>query len=184
MQVEDCYLVGQVLKPHGIHGEVKVYFDVDDIEAYEDKESIYIRTGSKLTPFLIRTFRIISPNQAVVKFQNVDTRNDAELLSGMETYLPLSELPPLKEGQFYYHDIIGYQIVDLQLGPLGKISKVLEMPGNDLIEMAFKGKQVLIPINDAIVKKADSSTQTVTTELPEGLLDIYLGLPEKEDQES
>ncbi|MBK9448667.1 MAG: hypothetical protein IPN95_04500 [Bacteroidetes bacterium] len=56
MRVEDCFLLGRILKPHSLHGECKVYFDVDFIEDYEDLESVYVLQGNKLTPFLWNPF--------------------------------------------------------------------------------------------------------------------------------
>lgn len=175
MQVEDCFQLGQIRRPHGILGEVKAFFDVDDIEPYIDKESVYILQGSKLTPFVIETFRPISGTLAVIKFQGIYDRTQAESLGGAEMYLPLSELPPLEDGQFYYHDIIGYKIVDAREGELGTVERIIEMPGNDLIDMKYQARQVFIPMNDAIVKRADHATRSIHTELPEGLLEIYMG---------
>ena len=177
MLVEDCYLVGQILKPHGISGEVKAYFDVDFIEDYEDMESVFLLRVNKLTPFSLEEFRSIAPNQAVVRFQGIYDRTQAETLVGCEMYLPLSELPELEEGQFYYHEVIGYQVVDAKLGPLGTVRKIVEMPGNDLMEMEYEGKEVLIPMSKTIVLGADHVGSILNTDLPEGLLEVYLTPP-------
>lgn len=177
MLVEDCFLLGEVRRPHGINGEVKAFFDVDFVDDYEDLESVYLLIGGKLTPFFVEEFRYTTSNVVVLRFKGYFNRDQVEALSGCEMYLPLAELPPLVEGQFYYHEVIGYQVHDAQLGALGHVAKIVEMPGSDLIEMDYLGKEVLIPITRTIVLRADSATKILHTNLPEGLLEVYTTEP-------
>jgi 16S rRNA processing protein RimM len=177
MLVEDCFLLGEIRRPHGINGEVKAFFDVDFIDDYEDLESVYLLIGGKLTPFFVEEFRYTTSNVVVLRFKGIFNRDQVEGLSGCEMYLPISELPALEEGQFYYHEVIGHQVVDAELGPLGHVDKILEMPGNDLIEMRYAGKEVLIPITRTIVLRADNVAKVLHTHLPEGLLEVYTTEP-------
>lgn len=174
MRVEDCYWFGELSRPHGLDGEVKAHFDVDYIEEYHEMESVYLLTGKKLTPFFIDSIRFLPKNEALIRFRRVTNRDLAEPLSGAQMYLPLDSLPELEEGQFYYHDVPGYRIVDQNLGELGTVNRVLEMPKQDLIVMDYKEVEVLIPITDDIVGKANHELKVIETHLPEGLIEIYL----------
>lgn len=174
MQVEDCFLLGRILKPHALHGECKVYFDVDDIEEYEDMESVYVLQGAKLTPFFVEHVRIQGPNLALVQFRGVTDRNQAEELASLELYLPADELPELGPDQFYFHEITGFTIMDAHLGKLGTVLRVDEFPAQALVVMRWEGKEVLIPIAGDIVGKVNRQAQILHTHLPEGLLDVYL----------
>ncbi|MFN8396299.1 MAG: ribosome maturation factor RimM [Bacteroidia bacterium] len=182
MRVEDCFLLGRILKPHSIHGESKVYLDVDYIEDYEDLESVYVLQGNKLTPFFIENLRIQGPNQVIVQFRGIDDRNQAEELVGLEIYLPEDELPELDEDQFYFHEIKGFTLVDERHGTLGQVLKVEEYPAQAVIVMRWQGKEVLIPIAGDIVGNIDREKQVLHTKLPEGLLEVYLNpnAPENE----
>lgn len=180
MRVEDCYLVGTILKPHHLHGECKAYFDVDEIEDYKEMESVYLLQSNKLTPFFIERIRIIGPNQAIVQFKNILDRTTAESLPGSEMYLPLDQLDELGPNQFYYHEIKGFKIVDAVLGELGTIVRVDEFPSQVLLVMNFKNSEVLIPIAGDIVGDIDREAKTIQTKLPEGLLEIYIS-PSKLD---
>lgn len=173
MKVEDCFYLGSVRKAHGIQGEVKVYLDVDDITEYKRQESVYLLKEGKLTPVFIEKFRAISDQQAVIKFRDLTNRNDAEALYGTEMYLPADLLPPLSGTQFYYHEIIGYTLVDETLGELGKVIRVDEMPAQDLVVFAWKGNEALVPITDEIILRADREKQHLISKLPDGLLDVY-----------
>lgn len=183
MRVEDCFLLGKILKPHSLHGECKVYFDVDYIEDYEELESVYVLQGTKLTPFFVESIVPQGPNLAIVKFKHILDRTQAETITGLEMYLPANELPELTEDQFYYHEIKGFTIVDAKHGPLGQVVRVDEFPAQALIVMRYQGREILIPIAGDIVGKVNRTAQTIATQLPDGLLEVYLGGGTDEDEE-
>lgn len=175
MRIEDCFLLGRINKAHSLHGECKVYLDVDFIEDYEEMESVYVLQGTKLTPFFIEKFSIQGPNQAIVKFKGILDRTMAEDLQGSDIYLPADELQELDEDQFYFHEIIGFLIVDAALGTLGYVVRVEEFPAQAVIVMLYQQKEILIPIAGDIVGKIDRTAKTLATKLPDGLLEVYLG---------
>lgn len=175
MHLDDCYYVGTIGKAHGILGEVKVLLDVDEPKEYTEMESVYLLRRKKLTPFFIESIRVNGPQHLLVRFRNVHGREEAEQLQGSDIYLPLDLLPDLEPGQFYYHDVIGYQVVDKVLGPLGKVSYFHEMPQNDLLVMDYKSAEVLIPVSWDVVLEADHENKQVLTHLPDGLIEVYTG---------
>lgn len=89
-------------------------------------------------------------------------------------FLPLDQLPQLEEGQFYFHEIIGFQVEDENEGPLGTVKDVYEAGEQYLIAMNYQDREVLIPLNDDIIPKVNKEKKIVHTRLPEGLLDVYL----------
>lgn len=174
MQVESCYLLGYISKAHGIKGEVKAVYDVDRIEEYEEQESVYVLLHGKLTPFFMERIRIVNHREVVIQFRGIYDRDAAEELVKCELYMPLDTLPELSDTGFYYHDVVGYRVRDEQLGLLGTVRLIREMPGNDILFMDYEDKEVLIPVTDHIVLRADHEAREIITALPEGLLDIYL----------
>lgn len=174
MLVEDCFYLGHVRKAHGIHGESKAYFDVDFIESYVKQESVYILKDEKLAPVFFESMRVIGAQLAIVKFRNVHTRSDAEAMQGLSMYLPLEQLPELKKGQFYYHEIVGYEILDKKLGSIGKVIRVDEMPAHDLMIFAHQKKEIPVPVTYEFVLEADHEKKVLHTNLPDGLIDVYI----------
>jgi len=83
-------------------------------------------------------------------------------------------LPKLRDDQFYYHEIIDYQVEDANLGSLGLVKEVYSTGAQDVIIMIYKGQEVLIPLTDEIIPKVDKSAKVVHSNLPEGLIDVYL----------
>ena len=172
MKREDCYQLGNVIKAHGLNGEIQIYLDVDVPEEYEELESIFILQGTKLIPFFIDTLQINS-NKALTKLEGVDRREDAEALAGKEVYLPLSALPELEEDQYYYHDIIGFDFYD-NGKLLGIVENVIAFSAQTLLTVKVNNTEVLVPLQDEIIRSVDKAEQRVLANLPEGLLDIYL----------
>lgn len=159
--------------------------DVDEPAAYGELDSFFILIKGALVPFFVEEMRL-QGDKAVVKLEDVDSQESAQALVGSEVYLPLNNLPELEEGQFYYHDIIGYQIVDAAAGELGEVTNVYNFPSQDLIAMNYLGKEVLIPIIDEIVLKADHGKKQLMVNLPEGLMDVYMtdtGRPDDQSDE-
>ena len=172
MNIDACYQLGYVIKKHGVKGEVSIFLDVDDPEEYFDMESVFVEINQKLVPFFIDTIQIRG-DKAVIKFEDIDDGPSAEALKAKKVYLPLTTLPKLKKGQFYYHEVVGYEVLDKKLGSIGSILGVFTSNMQDLLTVNYNDIEVLIPINDDIVKFANHETRQLNVELPDGLLDVY-----------
>ena len=173
MKIEDCFQLGYIVKPHGIHGALTIFLDTDTPKYYEEMESLYVEYQQKLVPFFIKSYKLIG-NKATLKFQDVDGIDEAARYKGCAIYLPLNMLPKLEEDQFYYHEIVGYRVVDLKAGEIGKVKHIYEANGNDLFAIDYKNKEILVPINDEFIEKLNKKDTTIFLNLPDGLLDVYL----------
>jgi 16S rRNA processing protein RimM len=175
MTKDDCYQLGHITKTHGVSGELVLYLDVDEPNEYADLETVLLEVKGELIPYFIESIAIVKGSRAIVAFEDVDTIEQAERLINCGAYLPLDELEPITdETRFYFHEIVGYQIVDGEKGPLGTVLGVYAMNAQDLIAMDYQGKEVLIPINSDIVQTVDRQNQKLNVALPEGLLEIYM----------
>jgi 16S rRNA processing protein RimM len=113
-------------------------------------------------------------NKVLAKFEDYNTIDEATALVGSALYLPLTALPELEEDQYYFHELVGYEVLDKTLGNIGEIKVIYDLQTQDLLGVDHKGKEVLIPIQDGIIEKVDKAAKKVYCQLPEGLLDIYL----------
>lgn len=173
MPQDGFFELGRVVKVHGLKGEVSIQLDVDDPGHYQKLESVFLQGEEGPVPFFVEYIRS-QGKRAILSLEGVASAAEAEELVGQKVLLPEKMLPPLEDGQFYYHQIIGFQVQDRELGELGKVSAVYESTGQDLIAMLYKGQEILIPVTDEHVLKADLGNETLHTSLPDGLLDIYL----------
>ena len=93
---------------------------------------------------------------------------------GSELYLPLSMLPKLEGTQFYYHEVIGFDVLDTRLGNIGKITAINDSGAQPLLKSIKNGTEILIPLIDDFIIALDRANKTITLETPEGLVDLYL----------
>lgn len=174
MNKDNCFQLGYVSKVHGLHGEVLVVLDVDFPEDYEELKHVFIEQKTRLVPFFIEHFVSQPNNKMLAKFEDFDTVDDATKLVGSALFLPMSELPELGENQYYYHELVGFEVIDDSLGLIGEVKVIYDMETQDLLGVEHKGKEVLIPIQDQIIQKVDKAAKKVFCSLPTGLIDIYL----------
>ncbi|MFY8097847.1 MAG: ribosome maturation factor RimM [Flavobacterium sp.] len=174
MRKDECFYLGKIAKKFSFKGEVLCYLDTDEPEMYQNLESVFVQMNRNLVPFFIEQSSLHKDKFLRVKFEEVDSEVEAENLLGSELYLPLSMLPQLEGNQFYYHEIIGFKVVDQRLGDIGTIHSIIENTAQPLFEI-FKGeKQILIPMIDDFIVEVNRSKKEITMNTPVGLVDLYL----------
>jgi 16S rRNA processing protein RimM len=174
MQHNDCFQLGHITRTHGTRGEVVIYLDVDYPDDYDELESVFIEIKGQLIPYFIENINIQKGSKAIVKFEDINSIELATPLINCALFLPEDNLDDLDESQFYYHEIMGFKVVDDKMGELGTVSTVYSMSTQDLIAMNYHGHEVLIPVNDTIVPSINREQKILNVRLPEGLLDVYM----------
>lgn len=171
---EDYYSLGYIGRFHGVRGEMNVKLDVDDPQEYINLKKVFVKAENNLVPYLVEKLALRKNNMAVVKLKGIDTANQAEEMTGREMFLPLSVLPKLSGNKFYYHEVTGFSVYDKAHGTIGPVEKVLDFPRQAILQVNYKGKEVLIPVADEIIVDVNRETRVIEVDLPEGLLDVYL----------
>ncbi|MBI5643891.1 MAG: 16S rRNA processing protein RimM [Deltaproteobacteria bacterium] len=164
---KDIIPVGKIIGLHGIKGEVKVfpYGDLDDFEW-----STILITG-KGEPLSINVKRARKQRESLIfELEGISTRNDAEVLVGLEISVPKDELPELDEDEYYYFDLVGMEVWTDDGKSLGRIKNVISTGSNDVLEVSGPLGEVLIPALENIVLEVDELNRKVTVKLLEGLL--------------
>ena len=176
MQKEECFYLGKIVSKYSFKGEVLVKLDTDDPELYKNMESVFVSLGNNLVPFFIDRCRLHKSDLLRIDFEEVKSESDADRIMGSELYLPLTMLPKLTGDKFYFHEIIGFTVVDRVHGDIGIIQSVNDTTAQALFEVQKEDKQLLIPITDEIITKVDRENSTIHVSTPEGLVALYLDL--------
>ncbi|MGS2741440.1 ribosome maturation factor RimM [Sinomicrobium sp. M5D2P17] len=174
MKKEDCFYLGKIVKKYSFKGEVLVKLDTDEPELYENLESVFIAMGHDLIPFFIEESSLHKSNLLRLRLEDVLTEEDADALMKAELYLPLTALPKLSGNKFYFHEIIGFTVMDKTFGKVGIVKGVNDSTAQSLFLIDREGKEVLIPMNDEFIEKIDRNKRTIKVNTPEGLIDLYL----------
>lgn len=174
MTKEECFYLGRIVSKFSFKGEILIKLDTDEPESYLEMESVFVEYDNNLVPFFIERSSLQKSNLLRVKFEEVDSEEDAEDLMKCDLYLPLNLLPELSEDQFYFHEIIGFTVEDANYGTVGTLTGINDTTSQALFEIEKEGKQVLIPMNDQFLEKVDKKNKTIFVKTPEGLIDLYL----------
>lgn len=177
MKIDDCFYLGYISKTIGTKGELAFKLDVDSPSSYHGLDAVFVQISPKdtqLVPYFLDKAEIQNNDLLRCKFEGVNDQSTAKSLVGKSLYLLEENLPPLKENQFYFHEIIGYKIIDQEKGELGKIEKVLEYSTSNLFSIPVGDKEILMPISDETIIKVDKKAEEIHVVCPEGLIDLYL----------
>ncbi len=174
MQKENCFYLGKIVRKYSFKGELLVKLDTDEPELFTEMESVYVEQRKKLVPFFIEDSSLHKSELLRVRFEDVNTEEEADALIGAHLYLPLEFLPKLTGNRFYYHEIIGFSAQDKSFGTIGTITGVNDSTSQALFEIDRSGKQILVPVIDQFIAKVDREQKTIHLDLPEGLIELYL----------
>ena len=157
--------LGKVVGPQGLDGSVRIRSYTtrpEDVAAYG---TVSDKTGSK--EFDISIMR--STNRGLVaKISGIENRGAAEALKGLELYVGRDVLPEPKENEFYFSDLIGLEVVDLDGKLIGKVKSMDNFGAGDVIEVAIKGERSLVlPFSIEVVPFVDTLNGRVTVVLPD-----------------
>ena len=177
MKVSDCFYFGYVSKTIGNNGELALKLDVDSPISYIDIEAFFLQTTpnqEQLIPFFIESTQLLNNGQLRCAIEGINNAQESKILVGKSIFLPLNLLPELNDDQFYFHEIIGFTVIDEKKGDIGLVDKVIEYPHSNLLSIVVNEKEVLIPINDETIVKVNKKERALKVNSPEGLIELYL----------
>ncbi|MBU4261912.1 MAG: ribosome maturation factor RimM [Proteobacteria bacterium] len=165
--------VAEIGRPHGIKGEIKVYPYSGNPENFKSYRKLIVHPLGEGTAksYELLSCRIQGP-AAVIKLAGVDTRSQADLLTGCQVLVERQEIPELDDDEFYWDDLQGMTVVTAQGRQLGTVSRLMATGAHDILVVVDRGREYLIPALDEFVVAIDAETGTITVDLPEGLLEI------------
>ena len=169
MHVSDCFQLGVIKRPYSFKGELVAKFLVDEGDRYTASKRLFVLDGEDLVPYFVDRFTTRPKSEFRLKLEDMDSEAEAKRLSGKGIYLPLSE----QQHQEAEHTTwVDYLVVDAQAGELGRITAVLDIPGNPQLEVTQAAHTFLIPLNAQFITQVNEKGKTLRTNLPEGLIDL------------
>lgn len=161
------YKIGYISKTHGLKGEVTINI-LPECPDLESIETIFV--GDSYVPHFVQSLSA-KGDKAFVKFEDIDSIDQASELKGTSLYLLKSDRPKLARGEFYNDELTGFEVVEEE-NVIGKVVGIMEAGPNRFLEVDNAGKEVLIPMNGPFIKSVNKTKKRVTVELPEGFLDL------------
>ena len=165
--------VGKIVNTHSLKGEVKVISSTDfEEERFKKGSKLLITRGNQLIREVVVESYRNHKNFLLVKFEEIDSVEEAEKLKNLQIKIDSDEVGELEENEFYFHQIIGCEVFDENDKNLGEIIDILTPGANDVwVIKGENGKEILIPYIEDVVKKIDITNKKVNIEVMEGLID-------------
>ena len=165
--------VGKIVNTHSLKGEVKVISSTDfEEERFKKGSKLLVTRGNQLIREVIVESYRNHKNFLLVKFEGIDSVEEAEKLKNLQIKIDSDEVGELEENEFYFHEIIGCQVFDENDRNLGEIIDILTPGANDVwVIKGEEGKEILIPYIEDVVKQIDIINKKVNIEVMEGLID-------------
>ena len=167
--LSEYLLIGEVLRPQGVKGQVKVRPDTDDPERFLDLNQVFLKQGDGYTAAPVADVSV-RDDGVYLRLQNAQTRDEAEKQRGWMLYIDREHARPLAENETFICDLIGCRAVDTQGNELGTVKDVLQPGGNDVYVIKTSRGEMLLPALKHVIPTVDVKNGLVTVDekrLPE-----------------
>gem|GEM_PF-77725 len=168
---KDLISLGYITRAHGLDGTVHLHlhnphgetlFEIDFLLFKREGEKRFRKTG-------IRLFREHSDG-FLLQLEGVNHRDQAEALRRTEIFVQRDQLPPLKDGEYYFFQLEGFPVYNTQDELLGHVLHVQEAPAQNLLVIQTAHGEAMIPIVPALVPSIDTKARRVVIHPIPGLL--------------
>jgi len=170
----EYFKIGKLVAVHGLTGELLLKHELGKKTSLKGLQAIFVEDKkNSFLPWFIESAKIKNESEIYLKLEGVNTREAAIKLTQKIIWVPETDFKKFAS-KSAPASLLGYTIIDNDK-PLGEILELIEQPHQLLCRLDIKGKEVLIPLHEETLKKVNHTKKEVLVELPDGLLDIYLG---------
>lgn len=159
-------IIGEILRPQGVKGEVKVRVLTDFPDHFRGLKRAYL--GQTLRSVVVEGARL-HQGYALLKFAGYDDRTSVEALRGAVVQIPIEEALPLARGEYYLYQIVGLAAWTAQGEYLGRVREVLLTGSNDVYVVRGPRGEILLPAIEEVILEIDLEAGRLMVRLPEGL---------------
>jgi 16S rRNA processing protein RimM len=162
-------LVGILRRPHGVRGEMLLAVLTDFPERIQDGAVFLL--GDDLQPVTVESVRQHNKG-LLISFEEYPDLESLGFLRNVSLFVRVDDRPPLPEGEYYQHQLLGLDVVTDEGIVLGVVIGFIQTGANDVYRvLAEDGKEVLLPAIDDVILDIDVPNQRITVHLLDGLLD-------------
>lgn len=158
-------VIGQALKPFGIRGEIRIRLFTESYEPFQrSAELIFDDTAYKVLQ--VRFHK----GTALAVLEGIDSPEKAKELSGSLVKTDRANLPSVEEDEYYWHEILGMEVVTVDGKALGKVTQIIRTGANDVLQIEGTYGEVLLPMIEEVVVEVEPQTGKIVVDPLEGLI--------------
>ena len=146
MQKKDCFYLGKIVKKYSFKGELLVKLDTDEPEIYDNLDAVFVELKNNLVPFFIERSQLHKSQLLRIKFEDVNSEEDADALMKSNLYLQIELLPKLEGDKLYFHEVICVSVIVVNFVLVGIIKTIHDSQAHAIFEFDRVGIELLIPM--------------------------------------
>lgn len=170
-ELPDLIAVGQIVKPFGVRGDVKVRSLSDVPGRFQGLRQVTLVAPSGQSVTTVVTRVRADRGFYVLGFEAFSTPEEAAVFRGGLIKIPRDLAPPLPDGQYYEFDLVGMTVSDEAGRTLGTLEEILETASNSVFVVRREGREILIPGTKEVVASVDVRARTMIVRGIEELLE-------------
>jgi 16S rRNA processing protein RimM len=172
MLVPEGAKAGKISKPYGLRGEVNTILEPQAGNNIEPDNPLFIDIDGQRVPFFVEEVELVSNEQAIIKFEFIDSLEAAREVSGCYFYFDMSHQSESAEDGEDLAKLIGYTASDKERGLLGTIADYLPHPKNPVFIIQAESKELIVPAVEDFIDHINPEEQSIQFILPEGLTEL------------
>jgi len=165
-------VVGRVIRPHGVRGEMRVQPETDFPERLGALGQALLVTDERSEPVRIEAVRPAG-DAVLVKVAGIDTPEAVEVWRGAALAVPRELAAPLPEGRHYVFDVLGLTVVTEEGQVLGTVDEIIRTPGND-VYVVRGAREILVPAISSVVLRIEPAQGRMVVRPMPGMLEDSL----------
>lgn len=181
METPRLLILGRILKPHGLRGELKVAVWSDTVAPFLGLAECWV--GPRNGPYRPRPVEGVrgQGSGVILKLAGVETPEEAAALAGWEVAIPRAQAPEPPAGTFYHADLLGLLVVEEER-PLGRVVEILETAAHDVFVIRGEAGEWMLPATRAHVRRIDPAAGRIEIQPASGLVESGSGGPASPEQ--
>ena len=173
MEKKGFFLAGKIVGAHGVKGNLKIFSFAESLSVFEKGSAILVVDSSGFEKYF--KVKWVKPHgrSALLSLGGIENRNLAKTLIGSGLFVKKERLPELRDGAYYWFDIIGLAVFTTDENYVGIVKSIIPTGSNDVYVVWDAQKdsnnEILIPAIESVVLKIDLDQKRMVVALPEGL---------------
>jgi 16S rRNA processing protein RimM len=168
---DELIRVGEIARAHGLRGDIVITPEADDADRFAPGRRLWIEGPDGPAPFEIAAVSFLH-GRPIVRFAGVETRTAAEGMAGREVRVAPADLPPLPDGRYYHHELVGCEVVTVDGVAIGIVVGVSGAAGASLLVVDGASGETLVPLAERICVSVDPAAGRIVVDPPEGLIGL------------
>jgi 16S rRNA processing protein RimM len=148
-------IMGRVAAAQGIQGWIKVQPFTEQLDSLVDYRTWWLGNEKLGWRELDVLKSSLHGKSLIAQLMGCHDRNTAETYKGLLIAIPRNRLPQPDEGEYYWNDLIGLEVRNLDDARLGLVSNLQDTGANQVLCVAGEKGEILIPFIASAIKQVD-----------------------------